>query len=324
MRAGLDARTQLGDWKNAGISAGSLSELALTLGEVVGAVEYANQSVMYADRSGGAFMRMANRTADADALQQAGRRAEVEALFREAEQMQKESQPDYPTLYSLQGFQYGDLLLASPERAAWQAAAVGEAGLAEARASLQATLQVVAQRAAQTLEWATRNRASLLDIAHDHLTLGRTALFEAILARAAQRPDAATEARAHRELDAAAAGLRRAGQQQYLPPGLLTRAWLRAFIGAHTGPDSAQADLDDAWEIADRGPMRLHMADIHLYRARLFFREAHYPWESPEADLAAARGLIERCGYGRRKDELEVAEEALRLHRAGAGARPQR
>ena len=37
----------------------------------------------------------------ADALHQAGRRAEAEARFREAEQMQAESQPDYPLLYSL-------------------------------------------------------------------------------------------------------------------------------------------------------------------------------------------------------------------------------
>ena len=34
--------------------------------------------------------------------------------------MQAESQPDYPLLYSLQGFRYCDLLLAEAERAAWQ------------------------------------------------------------------------------------------------------------------------------------------------------------------------------------------------------------
>ena len=39
----------------------------------------------------------------ADALHQAGRRAEAEARFREAEQMQAERQPDYPLLYSLVG-----------------------------------------------------------------------------------------------------------------------------------------------------------------------------------------------------------------------------
>ena len=37
----------------------------------------------------------------------------------------------------------------------------------------------------------------------------------------------------------------------------------------------------------------------------------NYPWESPEADLAAARRLIEKHGYGRRKEELEEAERAI-------------
>ena len=57
--------------------------------------------------------------------------------------------------------------------------------------------------------------------------------------------------------------------------------------------------------------MPLFLADIHLYRARLFAREQQYPWESPAADLAAARELIEKCGYWRRKEELEDAEAAL-------------
>ena len=44
--------------------------------------------------------------------------------------------------------------------------------------------------------------------------------------------------------------------------GLFTRAWLRAVQG--------QPDLDEAWEIAERGPMPWFLADIHLSRARLF------------------------------------------------------
>jgi hypothetical protein len=72
----------------------------------------------------------------------------------------------------------------------------------------------------------------------------------------------------------------------------------------------AQEDLDESSEIAERGQMRLFLADIHLHRARLFFREATYPWESPTADLA--RKLIEQCGFGRRKEELEDAEAGLR------------
>ena len=112
------------------------------------------------------------------------------------------------------------------------------------------------------------------------------------------------------------AGLRRAGAQHHIPRGLLTRAWLRSLEENRTGPESAQTDLDEAWEIAERGPMKLHLADIHLHRARLFFREAQYPWGSPAADLAAARELIEKCGYGRRKEELEDAERAI----GGGGA----
>jgi len=36
-----------------------------------------------------------------------------------------------------------------------------------------------------------------------------------------------------------------------MPNAPSTRAWLRFLKGARTGPDSAQADLDEAREIAD-------------------------------------------------------------------------
>jgi hypothetical protein len=99
-------------------------------------------------------------------------------------------------------------------------------------------------------------------------------------------------------IEEAVGGLRRAGIVDYIPLGLLTRAWLRSLEG---NSDSARADLDEAQEIAERGPMPLHLADIALYRARLFRdREA----------LATARRLIEKHGYWRRKEELEDAEAA--------------
>jgi hypothetical protein len=107
-------------------------------------------------------------------------------------------------------------------------------------------------------------------------------------------------------------GLRRAGAQHHLPRGLLTRAWLRSLAGPATGPESARSDLDEAWEIAERGPMPLFLADIHLYRARLLCRAKPYPWQSPQHDLAEARRLIFKHGYLRRKEELEDAESALR------------
>ena len=151
----------------------------------------------------------------------------------------------------------------------------------------------------------------ILSIALDHLTLGRAALYEAILEGSSLVP-------CHSSLQHAVNGLCRAGRQDYLPCGLLTRAWLRSLNGPRTGPESAQSDLDEAWEIAERGPMPLFLADIHLHRARLFGPHAsgtigdQYPWQSPAADLAAARQLIEKHGYWRRKEELEDAEAAAK------------
>lgn len=78
-----------------------------------------------------------------------------------------------------------------------------------------------------------------------------------------------------------------------------------------TGPESAQRDPDEAWEIAERGPMKLFQADIHLYRARLFIRKPAYPWQSPQEDLAAAEQLINACGYHRRDEELADAKQAI-------------
>lgn len=93
---------------------------------------------------------------------------------------------------------------------------------------------------------------------------------------------------------------------------------------AHIGGEGAQSDLDEAWEIAERGSMKLHLADIHLYRARLFGRMKEegglmnadseaisYPWISPERDLAEAERLINECGYHRRDEELADAKQAI-------------
>jgi hypothetical protein len=220
--------------------------------------------------------------------------------------MQAERQPDYPLLYSLRGFRYCDLLLAEAEQAAWE---VGIAERGVRSADLLAACRAVSQRAAQIFEWRKLPKWNpaydpLFDIALDHLTLGRAALYAALL-----EPSAIGNAQS--TIESAVSSLRRAGQQDYLVLGLLTRAWLRGLTGARTGAESAQADLDEAWEIAERGPMKLFQADIHLYRARLFFREPSYPWQSPQDDLAAAAKLINECGYHRRDAELAAAQQAI-------------
>ena len=115
-RAGLGMDREAKNWDDAAISASNLSQAELLVGDVAAAVATAEQSVSYADRSGGEFEMMTERVRHADALHAAGRREDSEGLFADAEQRQKERQPVYPLLYALQGYQYCDLLL---ERREW-------------------------------------------------------------------------------------------------------------------------------------------------------------------------------------------------------------
>jgi tetratricopeptide (TPR) repeat protein len=181
------------------------------------------------DRSGDAFQRMGNRTTLADALHQAGR-------LDEAEAMQEELQPQFPLLYSRRGYRYCDLLLGRGE-----------------------TSEVL-HRAEQTLEWARQHGLGLLTIALDHLSLGRAHLLQA----QREGTEGLTQAATH--LNRAVDGLRQAGHQEFIARGLLARAALRRARGQFA---RAQHDLEEALTIAARGGMRLHEADCHLESTRL-------------------------------------------------------
>ncbi len=154
---------------------------------------------------------------------------------------------------------------------------------------LQTICEDIIQRAKYAIEIAIRNHW-LLDISLDTLTLARTALDAALLDPSSSPLPSC---------DSAVEGLRQSGNMDFLPRGLLTRAWVRWLKGDEPG---CHADLDEAWEIAEPGPMRLFMADILLTRARLL---------GDRAALTQARTLIAQCGYGRRQQELADTEAAL-------------
>ena len=272
--AGLEAHIARTDWPNAARAAGNLSELHLAMGGIEAAVDVARQGVAHADDSGDEFQRMVNRTTLADALHQAGATAAAEKLFGAAEAIQQEHQPQYPLLYSFQGFRYCDLLL--------------EQGMFEA----------VQERAGRTLEWVTQAGQDILSAALDHLSLGRAEL-------AAGDWD---ESAGH--LIEAVAGLRRAGTQDHLPRGLLARAALHRLRGA---PDGARRDLHEALTIARRGSMRLHEADAHLEYARLHLAEGDTKENKTAAreSLAAARTIINATGYRRRDSEVAELDAQL-------------
>jgi hypothetical protein len=197
-------------------------------------------------------------------------------------------------------------LLSDAERAVWQV--IVGAGPTAGSQDVTEAYNTVAKRAAQTLTWVAIQNW-LLDIGLDHLTLARAALYAAIFD--GRRPGGG-------HVQEAADFLRRASVQDYVPRALLTRALFRAVTGDF---DGAREDLDEACEIAERGPMKLFLADIYLHRARLFGlmtgRPAKYRWVSPRADLDAAKSLIEECGYGRRREELADAEAVYQRVYAG-------
>ena len=274
IEASLAACLKLEGWKQAGKCAYNLSELTQTLGEVARAVSFGKQSVDLADRSGDVFMRLVSRAILANALHQSGRLEESAGVFRKAETLQAEWQPESPRLYSLQGYQYCDLLLSRGEPEA---------------------CEEVRERAEQTLRYREEGWYTLLDLALHHLSLGRAHLGLGDFAKTAEHLDQAVE------------GLRRAGREDYLPLGLLARAALRRL---QKDWPHAEADLSEALEIAERGLMRLHECDAHLEWARLCGDQGDR--EGMEQHVARARKLVEETGYGRRRGEVERLEGQLR------------
>jgi tetratricopeptide (TPR) repeat protein len=275
MHAGLQSCISQENWTYAASVTSELSELHLTIGDLPQALEFARRSVELADRSGDEYRRLADRATLADALHQAGQLVEAAATFRQAEEMQRQRQPESPILYSLRGFEYCELLLG------------------------QGKHQEVKERAARTIEIAKRNHL-LLDLALDNLSLGRACLLES-------RQTGAGDYRQVAEfLQQAVDGLRQAGYLDDLPRGLLARAELRRVTGDYP---RARADLDEAQRIAERSQMGLHLADCHLERGRLCLAlgdrdTARKAWET-------AKAMIERMGYHRRDSEVVEIEAQL-------------
>ena len=141
---------------------------------------------------------------------------------------------------------------------------------AESAFSLPLSCDAILKRVSKTREWNTPRNSSLLSVGLDYLTLGRAALYKAILEK---------KSVAHCEplLERAVDQLLRAARQDEFPKALLTRAWMRRLSNG-----DAADDLNNAFQIAERGSMCLHIIDIHLYRARLFFDARSYPWKFPE------------------------------------------
>lgn len=280
LRRSFDRFVALEDWRMAVNVARHLAQVYLLAGACDEAAAWARKAVETIGNGGvDLFNRVAARAGLAYVLFQIGRHKEARALFEEAEEEQKREKGPLSHLGQIAGYRYCDLLV---EMGCYDAA--------KARVRPYEAKQV---------------RKRFL-VGHA-LTILAAARLELSTPPKNTAVGCATSTKLGSAVDSAVEELRRAGQLDYLVVGLLVRAKLRASQNTA----GVQDDLDEAWEIAERGPMRLYMADIHLYRARLFFREKPYPWQSPEDDLAAAKKLINECGYHRRDEELADAKRAI-------------
>ncbi len=95
-------------------------------------------------------------------------------------------------------------------------------------------------------------------------------------------------------------GLRQAGEQTYLPGGLLARAAWARVAGEW---ERAHTDLAAAFTLAERGEMRLHLADCHLESARLALARADKDRAREHYDIA--KKMIAEMGYHRRDKEVD-------------------
>ncbi|MBM96787.1 MAG: hypothetical protein CMI09_13200 [Oceanospirillaceae bacterium] len=283
MEAATETFSEQENWEESSRNAGNLSELQLTLGDISSAIGSGQQAVDYADKSEDVFLKMVMRTAHADALAQAGDYAQALVLFQQAEQIQLERQPELPQFYSLQGFWYCDLLL---EQAKGQAS----------REAKNKGIKVVQERYSNWEKWRTEGDP-LLDRSLEYLTLARAYL--------ALEPVQLTEA--ERWIQQAVEGLRKAGTQDHLPRGLLTRAQFFRLSGDCA---KAQEDLDEVYELAEPSGMRLFLTDYHLESARLGFA-AGWQTEKIQQHIQQAEKLIQDTGYHRRDVELGELKERL-------------
>ncbi len=255
-----------------------IAQTHLTFGDVQEAKNWASRSVCILDERVGTFDEVAAYAGLAHVLHcQNDLRGAVEN-FEEARRIHSVHNPDQPFFAGLQCYRYCDLLI---------------------------TLRRYAE--------AIRLSRTPFERSDGGVFLAAKALASTIRARALMAINfVGFVDEISAVLHDAVQTLRNSGRGELLIPGLLPSA---EFLYLNGQPKAAKCGLDEALEIAERGPMRLFLADIHLYRAKLFGPRSagtKYPWESPQADLNAAEELINTCSYHLRDSELADLKEVAK------------
>jgi tetratricopeptide (TPR) repeat protein len=253
----------------------NLSQIYEVLGDLLQAKAAAEQGLGMLQGSGPNQAQLFAKAALGRFLHLMGDQDQAMDAFREAEGLQHALSPENLFLYSMSGFDYCELLL---DLGHWQE---------------------VERRAQHTIQIALRLKR-LRDVALDSISLGKAHL----LAAKADGPHHLAIARDH--MDESLEGLRRAGELDKLPHGLLARAEVGRVLGdlAHS-----RTDLQEVLRLTIRCGMRLYETDAHLGFARLHLAAGDR--DQARASLDRAKRMVSDLGYHRRDRDVAEIEAAL-------------
>ena len=286
-------------WITATFNACNISELYLRHGEIAEAIRMARIASAHADASRLSLMMAYSRSTLAEALYNAGQTIEAKTLSIDAKALQSDAhyaEDNWLThrtrsyVGSLIHYRVSDFLLAN----GFVSAVIDD------------------EQSSKNAAW--NEDTNPLSFALANLCLGRA--YTMLSVRASQLSNRHL-ALGQRHIEAAVEGLHRAGDDIYLPLGLLARGSFRRARGEF---DHAAADLYETHEIAERGEMRLYLTDYHLESARLLLARTAAGAEAAGSQAmcaqagehyAAAKKLIEDTGYKRRLPELEAIRACL-------------
>lgn len=276
MKGALESAIALESWDNAATAASNLCLLFMNLGQLDQAKDYARLATDLADRSGSEISKIDSRASLARVFFQMGHLMQADKVFHQIEKIQQKRQPAYPFLYSLAGFYYCELLL----------------NLRRYREVFERSIK---------LGEASRY---IRDIALGHLSLGQAYLIQA------QLEMTQNFCQAEEYLNQGIEGLRQAGWEQNLVPGLLSRAGL---YREKKDWERAHRDLQEAIARTKRSGMALLQTDSHLEYARFYLAQGHP--EKARPHLATAKKTIADLGYGlRHQDFLDLEAQLRRTH----------
>jgi len=258
--------TEVENWEKSAICARNLVDSMLSTGELNSAYEISKQSLEYAleyaKKSGHWFEELRAHVAIASVLYLQGKLGSATEHCVEAEKFQKKNQPEHQQLVSVSGFWYCLLLLQ--------------------QSTDRTQLDDILKRGKYSLEVSTKER--WIHIA---------ALDNLILARTYHKLNELKEAKQY--FDQAVADIKESSRRDFACFFYIDRA---NFYLDQKQFDEALHDLEEAWQIIERGKMKLYAVDYHLAMSR--YARVQQP-EAVQSHEDEAKRLIDATGYHLRK-----------------------